>query len=40
MVALVSHGRDMEKEISSSLAPQIISPVEVSQAERELVFKG
>jgi hypothetical protein len=35
-----SHGRDMEKELSSSMSPQVISPVEISQAEQELVFGG
>ena len=39
-VAFRSHGRDMEKEISSSLAPQVISPVEITQAEQVLVFRG
>ena len=29
-VSMLSHGRDMEKELTSSLTPQVISPVEVS----------
>jgi hypothetical protein len=35
-VAFVSHGRDNENKFT--MAPRAVSPVEVSQAEQELVF--
>jgi len=36
--ALLSHARENQDRLS--LAPQVISPVEISQAEQELVFGG